>query len=140
MGAASGDVPGTVGPIFVTPKGVAVTSKLLSLQGTSPLVGDFRGLSGASVEEIVSRVPDDWSLVPQDRGAGIKFLDDQGFERIRIHGPSLAAPIGSNSVSGWTLRVMDQGGNYYDDLGNIVPYKANDGHIPIYGNSALGQS
>jgi hypothetical protein len=133
-----GNAPNGLGPIIVTPKGVVVTSEVLSRQGTSPLVGDFRGLTGATVEEIVSRVPNEWSLFPQAKGAGIKFLDDQGFERIRIHGPSLAAPAGSNSASGWTLRVMDASGNYFDAQGNLVPYKANDGHIPISGNSALG--
>lgn len=74
-------------------------------------------------------------MVPQDRGVGIKFLDALGKERIRIHAPSPRAPAGSNSASGWVLRIMDRAGNYYDDAGRIVPYRANEGHIPIFGNA-----
>jgi hypothetical protein len=111
----------------------------MAAQGASPLVGDFRGLSGASVDEIVSRVPRGWRWAPQERGQGIKFIDPDVpnprlGEGIRIHGPSSTAPPGSNSASGWTMRVMDPLGNYYDDLGNIVGYRANEGHIPICGN------
>lgn len=123
------------GPDFiVTPSGVAVSRKTLSMQGRSPLAGNFQGLAGKSVDEIVSRVPATWKMVPQDRGMGIKFLDDAGFERIRLHAASARAPQGSNSASGWTLRIMDRAGNYYDDVGKIVPYRANEGHIPIFGN------
>jgi hypothetical protein len=124
--------------IIVTPRGVAITPDTLALQGTSPQVGDFTGLTGASVNEIISRVPNDWTLAPQARGVGIKFLDAAGNEMLRIHGPSVAAPLGSNAAMGWVLRIMDTSGNYYDDLGNIVPYKANEGHIPIEGNPVLG--
>jgi hypothetical protein len=122
------------GPIYVTPKGVAVTSETLAKQGTSQLAGNFKGLAGSSVDDIISRIPRDWKMVPQDRGAGIKFLDAQGYERIRLHGPSARAPAGSNSASGWTMRIMDRAGNYYDDVGKVVPYRANAGHIPIKGN------
>jgi RHS repeat-associated protein len=118
----------------VTPKGVAVSSESLAKQGTSPRAGDFTGLAGASVDEIVSRVPSGWRMVPQDKGRGIKFLDQAGVERVRLHAASPKAPAGSNSASGWTLRVQDAAGNYYDDAGSIVPYKANEGHIPIWGN------
>lgn len=124
----------TKGPIYVAPEGIAVTSKTLAKQGTSHLAGDFRGLAGSSVDDIISRVPKGWKMVPQDRGAGIKFLDAQGFERIRLHGLSARAPAGSNSASGWTMRIMDRAGNYYDNAGNVVPYRANTGHIPIRGN------
>ena len=51
-----------------------------------------------------------------------------------MHGPSLKAPVGSNSASGWTMRILDRAGNYYDDVGRMVPCKANSGHIPILGN------
>ena len=95
-------------------------------------------MKGATVEEIVARVPKDWKMVPQDKGAGIKFLDEQGFERIRLHAASMTAPNGSNSSLGWTMRIMDKAGNYYDSFGKMVPYKANDGHIPIFGNPASG--
>lgn len=121
-------------PIIVTPKGVAVASETLAKQGASHLAGNFTGLAGKSVDDIVAGVPSKWRMVPQDKGMGIKLLDEAGFERIRIHGPSPKAPAGSNSASGWTMRIMDRAGNYYDDAGRIVPYKANSGHIPIYGN------
>jgi hypothetical protein len=84
--------------------------------------------------EIIERVPSTLKMVPQDRGVGIKFLDELGKERIRIHAPSPRAPAGSNSASGWVLRIMDRAGNYYDDAGRIVPYRANEGHIRIFGN------
>jgi hypothetical protein len=119
--------------IIVTPKGVAVAGETLAKQGMSHVAGNFTGLAGRSVEDIIARVPSEWKMVPQDMGMGIKFLDEAGFERIRIHGPT-KAPAGSNAASGWTLRVMDRAGNYFDDAGRIVPYKANSGHIPIYGN------
>lgn len=120
--------------IVVTSRGVAVTSKTLAKQGSSHLAGNFRGLAGTSVDNIISRVPRNWRMAPQDRGVGIKFLDEAGFERIRLHGPSSTAPAGSNSASGWTLRIMDRAGNYYDNAGNVVPLRSDTGHIPIRGN------
>jgi len=90
------------------------------------------------VDDIVARIPSDWKVVPQDRGAGIKSVDAQGHERIRINGPSGNAPAGSNSASGWTMRIMDRAGNYYDTFGSVVPYRASSGHIPIYGKPVLG--
>jgi len=89
------------------------------------------------MEEIVARVPGNWTMTPQAKGAGIKFIDDMGYERIRMHGPSKVAPSGSNSASRWTLRVMDQSGNYFDNASNIVHFKANEGHIPVMGNPVL---
>jgi len=126
--------------IIATERGVAMTPELLSLQGTSKMVGDFRGIAGARVEEIISRVPKNWTLLPQQKGMGIRFLDSNGIERLRLHGPSVVAPAGSNSASGWTVRVHVSGtkNGYYDNLGNIVGAKANEGHIPIYGNPNAG--
>lgn len=126
--------------IIATERGVAMTPELLSLQGTSKLVGNFRGIEGARVEEIISRVPGNWTLASQQKGMGIRFLDDTGLERIRLHGPSAGAPAGSNSASGWTARIHVPGtkNSYYDSLGNIVGPKANEGHIPIYGNPKAG--
>ena len=116
-----------------------MTPELLSLQGTSRIVGDFRGIGGAKVEEIISRVPDNWTLASQQKGMGIRFLDDTGVERLRLHGPSSGAPAGSNSAAGWTARIHVPGTNsYYDSIGNVVGPKANEGHIPIYGNPNTG--
>ena len=86
--------------------------------------------------EIISRVPNNWVMTEQQQGFGIRFLDESGTERIRLHGPCARAPAGKNSAVGWTLRVHVPGTNnsYYDNLGNIVGPNANEGHIPIYGN------
>ncbi|KWV92091.1 polymorphic toxin type 30 domain-containing protein [Erythrobacter sp. YT30] len=122
-----------------TDRGVVISDDVLALQGTSRLVGDFRGIQGARVEEIISRVPSDWTMLPQQRGMGIRFIDDTGAERLRLHGPSARAPEGSNAASGWTARVHVPGtsNQYYDNLGNIVGARNNDGHIPVYGNANL---
>jgi RHS repeat-associated protein len=119
---------------YVTPRGVAVSSETLAGQGSSHLAGNFEGLAGASVDDVIARIPNGWMWGPQRSGQGIVFSDAAGFERIRIHGSSMNAPAGSNSRMGWTLRVMDRAGNYYDDAGRLVPYHANDGHIPLFGN------
>jgi hypothetical protein len=126
--------------IIATERGVAMTPELLSLQGTSKIVGNFRGIQGARVEEIISRVPGNWTLASQQKGMGIRFLDEAGIERLRLHGPSAGAPAGSNSAAGWTARIHVPGtkNSYYDSLGNIVGPKANEGHIPIYGNPNAG--
>jgi YD repeat-containing protein len=65
----------------------------------------------------------------------LKWTDPTTGAEIRLHGPTSNAAAGSNSASGWVLRVMDGYGNYYDDFGNPVSRRANDGHIPIFGNS-----
>jgi Bacterial toxin 30 len=127
------------GTIQVTSQGVALSSETLSLRGTSNLVGDFRGIRGASVDEIVARVPSNWQALPQKDGMGFRFIDDLGAERLRIHAPDIGAPAGSNSASGWTVRVQGPTKNqFYDDLGGIVGRRSNDGHIPIKGNQKVG--
>jgi hypothetical protein len=124
-------------PIIVSTNGVALTPELLAQQGTSHLIGEFTGLRGAKVEEIFSRVPSNWKVLEQKDGLGFRFLDEAGFERLRLHGPSAKAPVGSNANSGWIIRIVDRSGNYYDDAGQIVSKWANEGHIPIYGNPVL---
>jgi hypothetical protein len=76
----------------------------------------------------------------QKDGMGIRFLDQTGAERLRLHGANPAAPAGSNSAAGWVARVHVPGtrNNYYDNLGNVVGRHANEGHIPIYGNPNAG--
>jgi RHS repeat-associated protein len=121
---------------YVNPAGEALSSTVLARQGTSHLAGNFQGLKGATLEEIVARVPSGWTWAPQRGGNGLRFFDASRIERLRLHGPSSnpQIPASSNSRMGWTMRVMDRAGNYYDDLGRIVPYNANEGHIPIAGN------
>ena len=133
-GALAAESAGVRSVIYVTPMGVAISSDTLALQGTSRLAGNFQGLAGATVDDVVARIPANWTCASQLRGQGIVWRDALGFERIRIHGPSLRAPVGSNSAAGWVLRVSDRAGNYFDDLGRMVPYRANEGHIPLFGN------
>jgi hypothetical protein len=64
--------PGRV--FYVNPAGEAISSDVLALQGRSPLAGNFQGLTGASVDEVVSRVPGDWTWGPQKNGSGLRFF------------------------------------------------------------------
>jgi len=91
------------------------------------------------MEEIIERIPSSWTMAPQNVGKGIKFIDEMGFERIRMHGPSISQniPATSNSRNGWVLRVIDRQERYYDDLGNVVAHRADEGHIPMFGNANL---
>ena len=120
----------------VTPQGIAISTRALASQGLSRLAGNFQGLAGKSMQEIIKRIPAGWQMVSQNRGVGVKFLDTAGIERIRIHAPSPRAPAGSHAATGWVLRIQDRIGNYYDDVGRIVSRFANEGHIPINGNGA----
>lgn len=125
--------------IIATSKGVSISTTTLKKQGTSNRVGDFVGLKGASVDEVISRIPKDWIMKPQDKGQGIKFLDKNGNERLRIHAPGLKSPKGTNSHNGWILRINADktGEKYFDNYGNAVGKKSNDGHIPLKGNLNL---
>lgn len=129
--------------IISTSNGVIVSPKTLSKQGTSKFTGDFTGLEGATAEEIFSRVPKEWKMLPQNLGQGIKFVDKAGIERIRIHALDIKAPIGKNSNIGWVLRIQadDKGKKFYNNSGNIVNINrnSNDGHISIYGNPNLNK-
>ena len=119
---------------YVTPKGVTITSDTLAVQGTSRKVGNFTDLRGATINEIVSRIPKTWTWGPQRRGQGIVWYNSTGAEAIRLHAPSTNAPEGSNSASGWVLRIHAPDGKYFDANGKLVEAKDNEGHIPIYGN------
>ena len=74
----------------------------------------------------------------QNDGNGIKFVDKDGVERVRIHGPSSSKhiPENSNARQGWVLRILaDKEKNlYFDDVGNVLQYNTNETHIPIKGN------
>ncbi len=119
---------------YVNRAGEALSSTSLARQGASSLAGDFRGLRGAGLDDIISRVPADWTRHTQRAGNGLLFKDAAGAERLRLHGPSSRAPVGSNSRAGWTMRVTNSAGQYLDDAGRVVQSHANDGHIPIAGN------
>ncbi len=112
--------------------------KWLARQETSTNVGDFTGLTGASFEEIFSRAPKDWKVVLQNDGKGIKFVDKDGVEKVRIHAPenNPNLPSTANTNNGWVLRIpADKEKNlYFDDTGKILKSKTNETHIPIKGN------
>ena len=112
--------------------------KWLARQETSTNVGDFTGLTGASFEEIFPRAPKDWKVVLQNDGKGIKFVDKDGVEKVRIHAPenNPNLPSTANTNNGWVLRIpADKEKNlYFDDTGKILKSKTNETHIPIKGN------
>ena len=129
--------------ILVTSKGLAIDVKwlknILAGQGTSIDVGKLTGLKDASIAKIVSRLPKDWKVMLQNDGNGIKFVDKNGVDRVRIHGPSSSKhiPENSNARQGWVLRISEKKNDtyiYYDDAGNIKGAKTNETHIPIKGN------
>jgi Bacterial toxin 30 len=121
------------------------------LIGTSNYVGNFTNMTGASINEIVSRVPENakiesWTPVPGGAEEGMKFSwkDTAGNTwRVRMHGPGPNAPAGSNAARGWILRVkcghdyMDADGNFYKESienprsPNYNPDAINQTHIPI---------
>jgi hypothetical protein len=115
----------------------------LAHQGTSPRVGDFTGLWGASMQEVISRIPKDWTPQPLQRGSGAQFVDPKAkdYNYVRIHEADPGAPAGSNSSQGWSIRVV-RNGNYFDDagtnvttvLGGAKARLADETHIPIAGN------
>jgi hypothetical protein len=110
--------------------------KWLARQETSTNVGDFIGLTGASFEEIFSRAPKDWKVMLQNDGKGIKFVDKDGVERVRIHAPenNPNLPSTANTNNGWVLRIPASKNKYFDDAGKIKGAKTNETHIPIKGN------
>jgi len=116
---------------------------VLALQGSSPMARNFTGLTGASVEDVVSRVPSSWTWAPQKGGNGLRFFDENLVERLRIHDINPNAPAGSNSAAGWIVRVQNTtaGGKviYFDDLGNIGSKLDNATHIPLAGNPNAGR-
>ncbi len=110
--------------------------KWLARQGTSTKTGHFTDLTGASFEEIFSRAPKDWKVVLQNDGKGIKFVDKDGVEKVRIHAPenNPNLPSTANTNNGWVLRIHASRNKYFDDAGNIKGAKTNETHIPIKGN------
>lgn len=133
--------------------GVSKTGKYgedLTKLGTGS-VGDFTNLKGTSIDDILSRIPKDATrreLTPVEgkvtEGFEYKWTEDGKTMRVRIHGPDASAPVGSNALNNWVVRVQ-QGKKYLDPgtgkfqppgITNISsPYYneelANRTHIPI---------
>lgn len=128
-----------------------------ALLGThSSKVGNFSGLYGKSINEVLKRIPKGASrrqLTPQAGKVteGFEYKWTQGGKtwRARIHGPDASAPAGTNSASGWSFRLQ-QGSKYMDDVGNFHPRNVHNAasphynpaagnatHIPLQGNSIL---
>ncbi|TBL71232.1 polymorphic toxin type 30 domain-containing protein [Paenibacillus thalictri] len=130
--------------IYLT--GLKVSSNLLG----SGKVGDFTGLKGTTIEDILSRIPSNAKgriLTPIEGGAqeGFEYKWDQDGEKwtVRVHGPDASAPAGSNSAEDWIVRVlkgkksMDADGVFHP-RGIFSPDSPfydekliNDVHIPI---------
>ena len=114
-------------------------------------VGDFSNLEGTTIEDILSRIPEDAvrrELVPEvgkvTEGFEYKWMQDGKTFRVRIHGIDASAPAGSNAANGWVVRVQ-QGKKYLSPISMEFqppgitkidsPYYseelANSTHIPI---------
>ena len=114
-------------------------------------VGDFSNLEGATIEEVLSRIPEEAvrrELIPEvgkvTEGFEYKWVQDGKTYRVRIHGADASAPAGSNAANGWVVRVQ-QGKKYLDPnslefqppgITNIASPNyseelANSTHIPI---------
>jgi hypothetical protein len=114
--------------------------------------GDFSDISGESVQEVLSRVPEGATmrkLTPVEGGSQVgveyKWVDENGVtNRLRVHDMDPSAPANSNAAQGWVARYQ-VGGKYYDpEVGSLRPRNvhkpesphydpkaANDTHIPI---------
>jgi hypothetical protein len=122
--------------------------------GTSSNVGDFTGLTGATPNEIVSRIPADakiehWLSEPGkiEKGMVFKWKDaSRKIWLVRMHeaDPNPKLPAWSNAARGWVLRVrhsgkyMDAAGYFYTqnaltnpDSTKYDPNGANATHMPI---------
>lgn len=133
-------------------------SSITSLLGTATKkIGDFTNLKGATIPQLVARVPKNavrapWAKVTNGAEKGIKFQwsDASGKKwELRIHGPDPSAPAGSNASQGWVYR-LSEGNKYRLPDGKIVhknahkptspnyaPDKCNESHIPVKGNPVL---
>lgn len=80
---------------------------------SSDKVGDFTNLYGTNVNNIFDRIPDEAvlrELRPVEGGCTegfeIKGISDGKTYRVRVHNDDPSAPIGSNAVNGWVVRVQ----------------------------------
>ena len=75
-------------------------------------VGDFSDLEGTTIEDILSRIPEDAirrDLIPEvgkvTEGFEYKWTHNGKTFRVRIHGIDASAPAGSNAANGWVVRI-----------------------------------
>ena len=75
--------------------------------------GDFSNLERTTIEDILSRIPEDAvrrELVPEvgkvTEGFEYKWMQDGKIFRVRIHGIDASATAGSNTTNGWGVRVQ----------------------------------
>ncbi|WP_243521877.1 polymorphic toxin type 30 domain-containing protein [Bacillus pseudomycoides] len=102
-------------------------------------IGDFSNIQGATIDDILSRIPKDApkrDLSPQPgkvtEGFEYKWeAPDGSTMRVRVHGPDASAPAGSNAANGWIVRVQ-KGKKYFDPIsGEFQPpgiVKPNSSH------------
>jgi hypothetical protein len=121
------------------------------VEGAGSKVGDFNNLTGATVDEVLDRIPKDATmreLTPVKGGASegfeYKWIQDGQTYRARVHNVDVGAPAGSNAANGWTMRIQ-RGRQYYDyTIEDFQPAKftnpsgdffdeaiMNNTHIPI---------
>ncbi len=90
-------------------------------------VGDFSNLKGTTIDDILSRIPNNAikrELTPiqgkVQEGFEYKFVENGETIRVRVHGPDQSAPIGSNAYDNWVVRVQ-KGKKYMDSSGTFHP-------------------
>ena len=96
-------------------------------------------MEGASIDEIISRIPSDASrreLKPVEgkvtEGFEYKWTQDGKTMRVRVHGPDPSAPPGSNAAKGWIVRVQE-GKKYLDPVtGEYQPPGISKSDSPFY--------
>lgn len=99
--------------------GSAEDAKYLG-KGNFSNFSNFSNLEGATIEEVLSRIPEDAvrrELIPEiekvTEGFEYKWVQDGKTYRVRIHGADASAPAGSNAANVWVVRVQ-QGKKYLD--------------------------
>lgn len=125
-------------PADVEGKGIEGTPKAPNKLGTGK-VGDFSDIKGASIDDILSRIPENATrreLTPIEgkvtEGFEYKWVQDGKTMRVRVHGPDASAPAGSNAANGWIVRVQE-GKKYYDPVtGRFQPPGISNVDSPFY--------
>ena len=116
----------------------------------SRAIGDFSGLKGGTVQEVLEAIPlhaTHRKLLPiagaVNEGIEYKWVEGGVTWRVRMHGPDPSAPSGTHANTGWVVRIqrqhrfMDSQGNFHARGVNnpasphYDPKAANDTHIPL---------